>query len=149
MTFGETLRDARERAGMSQAQLARLVGTSQPRLSSYEAGTVTPNPNSQARLLDAAKPLPSVVLGRHRSEALRLAARYRLANVRVFGSVAAGRDTRRSDIDLVVTPLPGASLLDLSGYALDVEELTGYRVDIVSDRGRGDDDPVLVDAKPL
>lgn len=65
---------------------------------------MTPNPATQARLLQAARSVPSVVLDRHREEVKRLAAVHGVGSIRVFGSVASGRDTFLSDIDLLVTP---------------------------------------------
>ncbi|MBO0730886.1 MAG: helix-turn-helix domain-containing protein [Acidimicrobiaceae bacterium] len=149
MSFADQLREARENAGLSQAQLARLAGTSQPRVSSYESGAVTPSAPTRARLLAAARPLPGEALDRHREEIKRVARRCRVRHVRVFGSVARWEDTYNSDIDLVVTPLDDASLLDLTHFALEVQGLTGYPVDVVSDRGRNLDDPVLVEAQEL
>lgn len=135
MALAGRLREARVAAGLSQAGLARRAGTSQARLSSYETGSVIPTPATQERLLLAARPLPSVALDRHRQEVRRLAGVHKLGNVRVFGSVARGRDTLSSDIDLLVTAEPGASLLDLAAFANDVEDLLGYEVDVISDRG--------------
>ena len=149
MEFAEELRRRRREAGLTQAQLAKLAGTSQSRLSSYEAGTVEPSPTTRARLLVAAKPLPGFALHQHREEIKRLAEKYHLDNVRVFGSVARHEDTRRSDIDLVVTPLERASLFDLIAFGVYVEDLTSYHVDVVSDSGRTEDDPVIAEALAL
>lgn len=146
MVFAEELRRRRQEAGLTQAQLAKLAGTSQSRVSSYEAGTVEPTPTTRERLLAAAKPLPGFALHQHREEVKQLAQKYHLDNVRVFGSVARHEDTRRSDIDLVVTPLEGASLFDLIAFGVHVEELTGYHVDVVSDRNRTENDPVIAGA---
>ena len=63
-----------------------------------------------------------------------LAAKYRVADVRVFGSMARGDATDSSDVDPLVRPLPGASLLDLGGLLMDVQDLLGRRVDVVSER---------------
>ncbi len=126
--------------------MAKLAGTSQSRVSSYEAGTVEPSPATRERLLAATKPLSGFALYHHRTEIRRLAKKYHLENVRVFGSVARHEDTRRSDIDLVVTPLEGASLFDLIAFGVRAEELTGYHVDVVSDRGWAENDPVVAEA---
>lgn len=134
MEFSEKLRRARGNAGISQAQLARYARTSQSRISSYEAGVVTPTEPTQVRLLEAARPLPSVSLDRHRSEVLSLASRHKVGNVRVFGSVARGQDTRSSDVDLLVTPDDGASLFDLVAFAQETEDIVGCPVDVLSDR---------------
>lgn len=149
MELGEELRRRRQEAGLTQAQLAKLVGTSQPRLASYESGAARPSKTTLARLNEATKPLPGFALHQHREEIKRLAEKYHLDNVRVFGSVARHEDTRRSDIDLVVTPLERASLFDLFRLAIRSEELTGYHVDVVSDRGRAEDDPVVAEALTL
>lgn len=70
----------------------------------------------------------------NRSAILKIAARHRMADVRVFGSMARGDATETSDVDLLVRPLPGASLLDLGGMLMDVQDLLRRRVDVVSDR---------------
>ena len=73
-----------------------------------------------------------------REEILRLAASRGARNVRVFGSVARGDSSERSDIDFLVDLEPGRSLLDLGGLNLDLERLLGSRVDVVSSRGLRD-----------
>ena len=45
------LRSARQRAGLTQAELARRAGTSQATLSAYEGGRKTPSLNTLHRLL--------------------------------------------------------------------------------------------------
>ncbi len=144
--LGAALRVARRTAGLTQRQLARRARTSQARISSYESGKLTPEPETMRRLLKATRPLPSVVLDRCRDEVKRLAARHHLLHVRVFGSVARGTDTLSSDIDLLVTPDEEASLLDMAGFQLDVEQLTGYEVDVVSDVPLTDASAIVVEA---
>lgn len=61
---------------------------------------------------------------------MRLAASRGVSNIRVFGSVARGDATPKSDIDLLVDFAIHASGLDLIGFALDLEDLLGYQVDI-------------------
>ena len=70
-----------------------------------------------------------------REDILRLAARHGAYNVRVFGSVARGEATPESDIDFVVEMEPGRSLLDLGGLLADLEQLLGYEVDVVTEKG--------------
>ncbi len=70
-----------------------------------------------------------------REEILRVCAKYGAHNVRVFGSVARGEATEESDIDLIVDFEPGRSLLDHAGLWLELQELLGVRVDVVSSRG--------------
>ena len=87
----------------------------------------------------------------HRRELLALAERHGVTNVRVFGSMARGDATDESDVDLLVLPLPGTSLLDLGGLLMDAQELLGRRVDVVSERALHPliRDRVLSEATPL
>jgi predicted nucleotidyltransferase len=56
-------------------------------------------------------------------------------NVRIFGSFARGAARKTSDIDLLVT-LPGhASLLDLAGLKVELEESLRRKVDVLTDDG--------------
>lgn len=48
-----TLRDARRRAGLTQAELARRAGTSQATISAYENGRKEPSVQTLSRLLAA------------------------------------------------------------------------------------------------
>lgn len=70
----------------------------------------------------------------HRAEIRALAAKHGVTDVRVFGSMAHEDATAASDVDLLVRPLPGTSLLDLGGLLMDVEQLLGRRVEVVSER---------------
>jgi hypothetical protein len=71
----------------------------------------------------------------HRQAILDIAARYGLTNVRVFGSMARGDAGEDSDVDLLVTLPPGVSGLALGGLLMDVQDLTGRRVDVTTDDG--------------
>lgn len=51
----------------------------------------------------------------HREALLNLVARHGVTDLRVFGSMARGGAGEDSDVDLLVRPLPGTSLLDLWG----------------------------------
>ncbi len=55
-----------------------------------------------------------------------------MANPRVFGSVALGTDLEGSDLDLLVDPLPGATLFDLGGLQVELEDLLGVTVDLLT-----------------
>jgi predicted nucleotidyltransferase len=59
-------------------------------------------------------------------------ARFRTTNPRVFGSVVHGTDREGSDLDLLVDALPGATLFDLGGLQVELEELLGVSVDLVT-----------------
>ena len=73
-----------------------------------------------------------------RDDILRIAAQYGAYNVRVFGSVARGEADEKSDIDLLVKMESGRSLLDLCGLLIDLEELLGRKVDVVTEDGLRD-----------
>ncbi len=68
-----------------------------------------------------------------RAEILALAARYGAYNLRVFGSVARGEASAESDIDLLVSFPPGTSMFDLVGLWLDLKDLLGREVSLVTD----------------
>ncbi|HIK24041.1 MAG TPA: nucleotidyltransferase family protein [Thermosynechococcus sp. M3746_W2019_013] len=70
-----------------------------------------------------------------REEILRITAKYGAHNVRVFGSVARGEADEQSDIDLIVEFEPERSLLDHAALWLELQELLGCKVDVVSERG--------------
>ncbi|UUT36375.1 nucleotidyltransferase domain-containing protein [Microbacterium elymi] len=61
----------------------------------------------------------------------RLAAASGLSGVRVYGSVARGDQRPDSDLDLLVTPEPGATLFDIAQFELDVETVLGVPVSAV------------------
>ncbi|HUK72280.1 MAG TPA: nucleotidyltransferase family protein [Streptosporangiaceae bacterium] len=70
-----------------------------------------------------------------RRQILAAASRRGLGEVRVFGSFARGEAVETSDVDLLVAPGPNTTLFDLSGFALDVEEIVGRHVDVATPRG--------------
>ena len=74
-------------------------------------------------------------LQRHRTDVLRLATHYGATDVRVFGSVARGDADETSDIDLLVRMTPGRSVFDIGGLLMDLQDLLGRRVDVVTERG--------------
>lgn len=71
---------------------------------------------------------------KYRNQILNIADKYKADNVRIFGSVVRGENSDDSDIDLLVHFKEGASLLDESGLDIDLNELLGCRVDVISDR---------------
>lgn len=82
---------------------------------------------------------------------MALAERHGAHNLRVFGSVARGQANPESDVDLVVDFDRGRSLMDHGELMMDLEEVLGCRVDVVSERGLRDRfrARVLADAVPL
>jgi hypothetical protein len=136
-------------AGLSQVELARRAGVTQSVVSAYESGRRQPSLPMLARLVNAAgSELEMTVrpvgprrrhldgaLGRkirsHRDELRKVATRYGVSNVRVFGSVARGEDTMDSDIDLLVDLPLGASLFTVARLQRDLEAILGAHVEIV------------------
>ncbi len=94
---------------------------------------------------------PSEAIRTHRNEIRLLVAQYRLRNARVFGSALHGADTEGSDLDILVDPLPGTTLLDLGGLQIELEERLGIPVDILTpgDLPLKFRDLVLQEAKPI
>ena len=99
------------------------------------------------------QPLTLTSLRRQREEIMRLAQKYGAYNIRVFGSVARGEAHLESDVDFLVSTREGVSMFDLVGFWLDLQELLGREVSLVTD----DQEPrreaflrqALMDAVPL
>ena len=94
---------------------------------------------------------PSIVLDLKRSAVREAASRFRTANPRVFGSVVRGTDQDGSDLDLLVDPLPAATLFDLGGLQVELEDLLGVHVDLLTpgDLPPKFRDQVLAEAQPV
>ena len=75
---------------------------------------------------------PSAALDSKRAAIREAAIRNRPANPRVFGSVLRGTDEEGSDLDLLVDALPGATLFDLGGLQIELEEILGVPVDLLT-----------------
>lgn len=149
LSSGALLRTARERAGLSQAELAARAGVTQSVISVYESGHRQPALSTLAALVEAAgsrldirvrrsagrlSGLAGPVgrrLRRNRAAVLRAAAAHGVTVSGVFGSVARGEDRADSDVDLLVTVPPGVGLFELGRLAAELEELLGARVDLV------------------
>jgi predicted nucleotidyltransferase len=86
-----------------------------------------------------------------RAEILDIARKHGARNVRIFGSVARGDAGPESDVDILVELEPGRSLLDHAALMLDLSDLLGCKVDVVTDRGIRPRirDRVLREAVPL
>jgi uncharacterized protein len=105
------------------------------------------------RLLEHTAPADSVLDRLRTSRDLigRLASLSKLDRVAVFGSVARGTETAASDVDLLVDPRDDASFFDLAQFAIDMEQLLGRPVDVVSRRALDPkrDRAILLEAVPL
>ncbi len=74
------------------------------------------------------------LLREKREEILRIAARHGAHNVRVFGSVAGGKVGPGSDVDFLVDVGPGRSPWFPAGLVLELEDLLGCKVDVVTEQ---------------
>lgn len=87
----------------------------------------------------------------HRAEIRSLAERHGLRDVRIFGSMARGDADEASDVDLLVTLPPGRTGLALGALLMDVQDLLGRRVEVVTERSLhpAHREQVLEEAQPL
>ena len=94
---------------------------------------------------------PSIALENQRIAIREAVGRFRAANPRVFGSVLHGTDRDGSDIDLLVDVLPGATLFDLRGLQVEMEDLLGLKVDLLTpaDLPPKFREQVLAEARPV
>jgi uncharacterized protein len=148
-TAGALLRQARNRAGLSQVDLAARAGVTQSVISAYESGQRQPSIPALARLVGAAgfeltlglrrppgrlRRLSGPVghrVCRHRNDLVAAAAAHGVTNLRVFGSVARGEDRPDSDVDLLADFPPRLSLFGLGRLEADLEGILGSRVDLI------------------
>lgn len=72
-------------------------------------------------------------LRERRDEIIETARARGATRVRVFGSVARGEATENSDIDFLVDLDDGRGLFDLGGLLMDLRELLGHNVDVVTE----------------
>lgn len=170
----QTIRQARLDAGLSQVDLAARAGTSQSALARYETGAALPTLPTLERLLGACgrrleiqtppmrRPSPSISmrgqlgpqadkLRRQRRRLLDAAERHGVGHLRAFGSLARGKATDESDVDLLVDLKPDRTLLDLAAFRREAGEILDLPVDVATpdmlkDRIR---DEVLSEAIPL
>ena len=91
------------------------------------------------------------LLHEKRHEIKRIAEKHGAFNVRVFGSAARGDAGPSSDIDLLIDAGPSTSSWFPAGLILDLEELLGCRVQVITEKGLNPyiRDHVLCEAKPL
>lgn len=86
-----------------------------------------------------------------KEEIKRIAKEHGASNVRVFGSVVRCEATLGSDVDILIDLEKGRSFLDRATIQLELEQVLGCKVDVVSERGLRDRirERVLKEAQPL
>lgn len=97
------------------------------------------------------KHLSLALLRAERESIFRVATKHGARNLYVFGSVARNAADSKSDVDFLVELEPGRSLFDLGGLLIDLQDLLGYQVDVVTVNGLRDRirERVLKEAVPL
>lgn len=65
-----------------------------------------------------------------RKEILKLGRKYNISNIAVFGSVARGESSGKSDVDFIVDLDFGAKAFDFINFMLELKKLLGYKVDV-------------------
>lgn len=152
VTAGSILYMARARAALSQRELGERAGVSQSVVAAYEGGTREPSMATLAALVEATgvslevdlgEPVPVAgrtgrlghLLRRRRAAVLKVADKYGVTDVRIFGSAARGEDGPDSDLDLLVRLPDGAGLFLLGRLKDDLEKLLHVAVDVVPDDG--------------
>jgi len=149
MWSGALIRSARTAAGLTQMELARAAGTSQPTIARYESGRSEPRASTLDRILAACgqRLEPTVaprrvtqvpargpqgrLLRRHAETVRTVIEAAGLLNPRVFGSVARGEDTADSDIDILVDLVDDRDLLAIGPPMDELSKLLGVRVDVM------------------
>ena len=91
------------------------------------------------------------LLREKRDDIKRIAARHGAYNIRVFGSVARGQAGPESDIDILIDVGPTTSSWFPAGLILDLEDLLGRRVEVITEKALNPElrDHVLREAIPL
>ena len=84
-------------------------------------------------------------------EIRRIAARHGASQIRIFGSVARGEAGPGSDVDFLVEAGPRTTPWFPAGLIVDLEDLLGRRVEVVTSRGLNPDlrESVLAEARPV
>jgi uncharacterized protein len=102
------------------------------------------NPQTQVVTLEQ-------LLREKRDDIKRIAARHGAYNIRVFGSVARGEAGPESDIDILIDVGPTTSSWFPAGLILDLEDLLGRRVEVITEKALNPElrDHVLREAIPL
>ena len=94
---------------------------------------------------------PSEALNLNRAEIRRVVAEHHARNARVFGSVLHGKDSDRSDLDILIDPTPETTLFDIGAIRHELLQLLGVPVDVFTPNALPDTfrAVVLEEARPV
>ena len=153
MSSGSLLRDARNRAGLTQAELARRAGTTQSVISAYESDRRQPalatleglvkatGLELEVRVKTPRSPINRLTgpigrrVRRHRRQLVETAAIHGLTGLRVFGSVARGEERPDSDVDILADIPDEIGVLGLGRTCEELGRILNAPVDLVPARG--------------
>ncbi|HEB70186.1 MAG TPA: nucleotidyltransferase [Desulfobulbus sp.] len=88
---------------------------------------------------------------KQRDEIHKISSRHGARRIRIFGSVARQTAGVDSDVDFLIDLDPERSLLDLGGLKMELQDLLGCKVDLVTEKGLHWylKDKILKEARPL
>jgi predicted nucleotidyltransferase len=94
---------------------------------------------------------PSEAMRSHREDIRRVVEQNRTRNPRVFGSVLHGSDAEGSDLDLLVDPIQGTTLMDIARIQNRLQQLLGVPVDVLTPKSLPDRfrSQVVAEAMPI
>lgn len=61
--------------------------------------------------------------------------KHKIEKAGIFGSYVRGEQKKNSDIDLLIMPPKGMSLINFAGVRLELEDKLGKKIDLLSYRG--------------
>lgn len=145
---GRRIAEARRASGLSQAALAQAASLDRTALSKIETGRRGVGSLELARIAEtlripverflsrddppAADPDPLATIRSQREAILEVCRKHGADRPRLFGSIARGDATPESDIDVLVRMDAGRSLLDQAALLVELRELLGRDVDVVT-----------------
>lgn len=162
--LGKRIAQARRAHGLSQAALASEISLDRTAVSKIESGQrgvssleleriarVLNRPIASFFAHEAPTDDPSQIVRKKRSAILRIARKHGARSIRIFGSSARGDATHESDIDFLVEMEPGRGLFEQAAMLLELQDLLGRDVDVVTVAGLRERirDRVLGEAVPL
>jgi hypothetical protein len=94
---------------------------------------------------------PSIALDKHRDAIREIVERHHASNARFFGSVLRGDDTEESDLDILIDPTDETTLFDVGAIQVEISELLGVDVDVLTPGALPDKwkSEVLAKARPV
>jgi uncharacterized protein len=89
------------------------------------------------------------ILDRLNAEAPSLRKKYEVKSLSVFGSMARGDDHEDSDVDVLVTFVGKPTFDNFMGLKLDLEDLLGRRVDLLTPKCLGPEMEVEIEREAI